>query len=72
MLKPCRRAGPVVFEAEFSAVCDTCGTTTTWHKANRVAELDGQPTVLKGFKCAECETFETKVLDTDGEFRSRD
>lgn len=60
-----------VFEPEFSAVCDTCGATTAWHKANRVAEVDGEPSVLEGYKCAECETFETKVLDTEGGIRTR-
>jgi hypothetical protein len=70
-LKPGLASPPSVFEPEFSAVCDTCGATTTWHKANRVAEVDGQPSFLKGYKCAECETFETKVLDTEGEIRSR-
>lgn len=60
-----------VFSAEFTAVCDTCGTTTLWFKANRLAEVDGRPKAVKGFKCAECETFESKVLDTRGQIHDR-
>ncbi len=62
----------VVFRPDFAAVCDACGTTTTWFKANRVARLEGSPSVLKGYKCSDCETFETKVLDTRGKIRTRD
>lgn len=61
-----------VFSPEFAAVCDECGTTTTWFKANRVAKVDGDPRVLKGYKCAECETFEEKLLDTRGKIHKRD
>lgn len=61
-----------MFRAEFAAVCDACGTTTQWVKANRVAEVEGGPRVLKGYKCATCETFEAKVLDTRGQIHKRD
>lgn len=61
-----------MFRPEFAAVCDECGATTTWIKANRVTELEGRPRVLKGYKCSECETFETKVLDTRGRFQTRE
>jgi hypothetical protein len=62
----------VVFEPAFTAVCDACGTTTEWMKANRIARPDGEPRFLKGYKCSRCETFEEKVLDTDGEMEARD
>lgn len=61
-----------MFSPEFAAVCDACGTTTTWFKANRVAEVDERPRVLKGYKCSECETFETKILDSRGNIQTRE
>lgn len=60
-----------VFSPEFMAVCDTCGTTTMWFKANRMAEVEGRPAAVKGYKCADCETFEEKVLDTRGQIHER-
>lgn len=42
-----------------------------WFKANRLGEIDGRPQAVKGFKCAECETFERKVLDTRGRIHDR-
>lgn len=43
-----------------------------WVKANRMAEVDGSPRAVKGFRCTDCDTFEEKVLDTRGKVRTRD
>lgn len=61
-----------VFSPEFTAVCDACGATTMWFKANRIVQQGRSPEVEKGFKCAACEAFETKVLDTRGKIHARD
>lgn len=64
---------PVVFSPEFTAVCDTCGKTTMWFKANKVVQGEPgmRPLVEKGFKCSACETFEDRVLDTRGRVQVR-
>lgn len=61
-----------MFRPAFSALCEACGTTTTWVKANRMSQRDDAPLALKGFRCTNCDTFETKVLDTRGQVRTRD
>ncbi|MDX1611232.1 MAG: hypothetical protein R3185_02600 [Candidatus Thermoplasmatota archaeon] len=61
-----------MFRPAFSAVCDACGATTMWFKANRLAETEDGALVEKGFKCAQCEAFESKVLDTRGRIQSRE
>jgi hypothetical protein len=43
-----------------------------WVKANRVGEADGRPQAVKGFRCADCDAFEAKVVDTRGTVRRRD
>lgn len=43
-----------------------------WFKANRLDQVEGRPKAVKGYKCAECETFESKVLDTRGQIHERD
>jgi len=60
-----------VFRPAFTALCDECGTTTMWTKANRI-DAEDEPVVLKGFKCSQCDTFEERVLDTRGTVHSRD
>ncbi len=61
-----------MFRPAFTAVCDGCGTTTMWVKANRMAHEDGRSRVLKGFRCTDCDAFEAKVLDTRGRIRTRE
>lgn len=61
-----------MFSPEFTAICDTCGKATAWFKANRLGQTDGEPRAIKGYKCAECETFEEKVLDTRGQIWARE
>lgn len=65
---PCRD----VFRPEFAAVCDACGATTMWFKANRMRQAEDGPVVEKGYKCADCETFEEKVLDSRGRIHDRE
>lgn len=62
-----------VFQPEFLAVCDSCGQTTPWFKANQMLQSDdGRPVAVKGYKCASCGTFEQKVLDSRGRIQERD